>query len=214
MIFDGVGSGRICGFPHPAHIFVDEAEGVLYSVAMEANEAHELMEHHEHAANDQPLRPIAFAMSVLAVLVAVVTLLGHRASTESVLAQARASDQWNEYQAKRIRQHEAGLTADLLSTLPLSDKAAADDLKAKYQKNIVQWTDEIRQEAAQAHEFEAEVRLAERRADRYDLGEALLEIGLVITSISLLTRQRIYAVLGCVFGTAGVASALLALLLR
>ena len=181
---------------------------------MEANQAHELMENHEHAAHDQSLRPIAFAMSILAVLVAIVTLLGHRASTDSVLAQARASDQWSEYQAKRIRQHEAGLSADLLSTLPLSDKAAADDLKAKYQKDISQWSSEITEEAAKAREFEADVRLAERRADRYDLGEALLEIGLVITSISLLTRQRIYALLGCAFGAAGVVSAAIALLLR
>ncbi len=181
---------------------------------MEANEAHELIEHHEHAAHDQSLRPIAFAMSILAVLVAIVTLLGHRASTDSVLAQARASDQWNEYQAKRIRQHEALLTADLLSTLPLADKAAAGDLKAKYQKNINQWTSEINEEAGKAREFEAEVRLAERRADRFDLGEALLEIGLVITSIALLTRQRAYALLGCGFGAAGVASAAVALLLH
>jgi Domain of unknown function (DUF4337) len=181
---------------------------------MEANEAHELMEDHEHAAHDQSLRPIAFAMSILAVLVAIVTLLGHRAATEAVLAQARASDQWNEYQAKRIRQHEAMLSMDLLSTLPLADKTAADGLKAKYQKAIGQWTAEINQEADKAREFEAEVRLSERREDRYDLGEALLEIGLVITSIALLTRQRAYAFLGCAFGTAGVVSGVMALFIR
>ena len=181
---------------------------------MEANEAHELMEDHEHAAHDQSLRPIAFAMSILAVLVAIVTLLGHRAATEAVLAQARASDQWNEYQAKRIRQHEAMLSMDLLSTLPLADQTAADGLKAKYQKAISQWTAEINQEADKAREFEAEVRISERREDRYDLGEALLEIGLVITSIALLTRQRAYALLGCVFGTAGVVSGVMALFIR
>ena len=55
-------------------------------------------------------------MSILAVLVAITTLLGHRCSTEAVLAQARASDQWNEYQAKRIlpERHDL-LAADLLS---------------------------------------------------------------------------------------------------
>ncbi|HEV2272996.1 MAG TPA: DUF4337 domain-containing protein [Acidobacteriaceae bacterium] len=181
---------------------------------MEANEAHELIENHEHAEHDRSLRPVAFAMSLLAVLVAITTLLGHRASTDAVLAQARASDQWNEYQAKRIRQHEAMLSSDLLSTLPLADTAAGADLKARYHKNIEQWTAEVKEEAAQAHEFEAEVRRAERRANRFDLGEALLEIGLVITSISLLTRQRVYAFLGCAFGAAGVISAGLAFVLR
>jgi Domain of unknown function (DUF4337) len=181
---------------------------------MEANEAHELMENHEHAAEDKSLRPVAFAMSILAVLVAIVTLLGHRASTEAVLAQSRASDQWNEYQAKRIRQHEATLSADLLSTLPVTDQSAAEALKTKYQQNIRQWTDEMKDEADKAHDLEVDVRRAERRADRYDLGEAMLEIGLVITSIALLTRQRTYAFLGCAFGAAGLISAAWALTLR
>ena len=181
---------------------------------MEPNEAHELIENHEHAAQDQSLRPIAFAMSILAVLVAIVTLLGHRAATDSVLAQARASDQWNEYQAKRIRQHEAMLSMDLLSTLPLADKSSGEAFKAKYRQDISTWSAEIIGEAAKAREFEAEVRVLERRVDRFDLGEALLEIGLVITSISLLTRQRIYAILGCAFGFAGVLSGALALVLH
>ncbi len=50
-------------------------------------------------------------MSVLAVTVAVVTVLGHRTHTEAVLMQARAGDQWNLYQAKSGR-----MTRSLLPT--------------------------------------------------------------------------------------------------
>jgi aminopeptidase C len=181
---------------------------------MEANEAHELIEDHEHAAHDESLRPIAFAMSILAVLVAITTLFGHRASTESVLAQASASDQWNEYQAKRIRQNDATLTVGLLSALPLANQSTVANLKAQYQKNIDQWASELDQEAGQARNFEAEVRLAKRKGDRFDLGEALLEIGLVITSIALLTRQRVYSMLGSALGAAGVVAAAMAFLLH
>ena len=49
---------------------------------------------------------------------------------------------------------------------------------------------------------------AEARATRFDLGEALLEIGLVITSVTLLTRSRTYWYLGIIFSLAGIASAL------
>ncbi len=55
---------------------------------------------------------------------------------------------------------------------------------------------------------------AEARADRFDLGEALLEIGLVITSVTLLTRSRIYWYLGLVFSVLGVVSAASAFLLK
>ena len=52
---------------------------------MEANEAQELKEHAEHGSSESSLRPVAFTMSVLAVLVAVTTVLGHRTHTEAVL---------------------------------------------------------------------------------------------------------------------------------
>ena len=52
---------------------------------MEANEAQELQEHAEHGAHESSMRPIAFTMSVLAVLVAVASVLGHRAHTEAIL---------------------------------------------------------------------------------------------------------------------------------
>lgn len=181
---------------------------------MEVTEANELREHHEHAAHDASMRPVALMMAILAVLVAVTTLLGHRASTEAVLAQARASDNWNEYQAKRIRQNDTTLTVDLLSTLPVTDKAAAEKLKAKYLQHSSQWDSDLKEGSEKAREQEADGRLAERRADRFDLGEAMLEIGLVITSITLLTSKRAYALLGGVFGLLGVLSAISAFLLR
>ena len=54
---------------------------------MEANEAQELQENAEHGSHESSLRPVAFTMSVVAVLVAVTTVLGHRTHTEAVLNQ-------------------------------------------------------------------------------------------------------------------------------
>ncbi len=65
-----------------------------------------------------------------------------------------------------------------------------------------------------AKDLENEVALAEKRADRFDLGEALLEIGLVITSVTLLTRSRVYWYFGMVFAVAGVGAAVAAFLIR
>jgi hypothetical protein len=162
---------------------------------MEPNEVHELHEEQEQAEKFPSLRPVSFTMSVLAVLVAISTVLSHRTHTEAVLAQARASDQWNEYQAKKIRLNETQLTSDLLSTLAIHDENA---------KKLVEGYKGHADKQDKAHEYETEVRRAERKANRFDLGEALLEIGLVVTSITLLTRQRAYWYLGMGFGLAGL----------
>jgi hypothetical protein len=181
---------------------------------MESNEAQELKEQSEEAAKDESLRPVSFTMSVLAVLVAITTVLGHRTHTEAVLAQARASDHWNLYQAKKIREYNTELTADLLSALPIRDANAANKVTNSYKSHLEKWNDDLAAEEKNARELEADVRRAERHANRFDLGEALLEIGLVITSITLLTRQRVYWGLGMAFGVVGLGVAAWAFLIR
>ncbi len=179
---------------------------------MDASEAHELEEQHEHAAGDASLRPVSFTISVLAVLVAIVTVMGHRSHTEAVLFQARASDQWSLYQAHKIRQYETQLITDLLATLPIRDQGAANKITDGYKSHVQKWNQDLTETQATALEDEAEVRKSEHRANRFDLGEALLEIGLVITSITLLTRQRNYWYFGMAFGLAGLVVAALGFL--
>ena len=180
---------------------------------MESEEVQELQEQSEKA-RENSLRPVSFTMSLLAVLVAVTTVLGHRTHTEAVLDQARATDQWNLYQAKKIRQYNTQLTIDLLSSLPVRDSAAAGKIADTYKAHLEKWNDDLNEESAKATEMEAEVRKDERHAARFDLGEALLEIGLVITSITLLTRLRAYWYLGMIFGVAGLAIAAWAFLIH
>jgi hypothetical protein len=174
---------------------------------MEANEAHELQEHAEHGAHESAMRPVAFTMSVLAVLVAITTVLGHRTHTEAVLNQNRATDQWNEYQAKKIRSYNTSLESDLLEAVTIADKAKAAKIAKAYADHQAKWNADLNEQQAKAKEYETEVAKAEKRAGRFDLGEALLEIGLVVTSVTLLTRARVYWYFGIIFALAGVLSA-------
>jgi hypothetical protein len=171
---------------------------------MEATEAQELKEHAEHGAHESAMRPVAFTMSMLAVLVAVTTVLGHRTHTEAILDQNKATDQWNEYQAHKIRSYETQLTTDLLGAVTIGDQHSADKLAKSYADHQKKWAEDLKQETEQAEALERKVEQAEARADRFDLAEALLEIGLVITSVTLLTRSRIYWYMGLAFSALGV----------
>jgi uncharacterized protein YlxW (UPF0749 family) len=135
-------------------------------------------------------------MSVLAVLVAITTVMGHRTHTEAVLNQNRATDQWNLYQAKKIRSSDTGLAQDLLSVMSIADAKAAAKIAKGYADHQAKWSDDLKEEQEKAEALETKVEQAEKRADRLDLGEALLEIALVTSSITLLTSRRIYWVLG------------------
>ncbi len=181
---------------------------------MEANEASELQEHAEHGAHEASMRPVAFTMSVLAVLVAITTVLGHRTHTEAVLDQNRATDQWNEYQAKKIRSYNTSLSADLLGVLAVADKDKAAKVAKGYADHQSKWNDDLKEGQEKAEAFEKKVEQAEARAARFDLSEALLEIGLVVTSVTLLTKSRIYWYLGLAFALGGILSALSVALLQ
>jgi uncharacterized protein DUF4337 len=181
---------------------------------MEANEVQELKEHAEHGAHESGMRPVAFTMSLLAVLVAVTTVLGHRTHTEAVLQQNKATDQWNEYQAKKIRSEITRHADDILSVTTVADKDKAAKTLKEDADHQAKWKEELPEEQKKAEELQDEVRKAEAHASRFDLAEALLEIGLVITSVTLLTRSNIYWYLGMVFSLAGIASALSVLMLK
>ncbi len=180
---------------------------------MEANEAQELQEHAEEAAHNG-MMPVALTMTILAVLVAVVTVLGHRTHTEAILTQNKATDQWNYYQAHKIRANDTALTADLLSVLTIADKDAAKKIAKGYADHQDKWAESLKEEQEKAEGLEAAVEKAEARADRFDLGETLLEIGLVITSITLLTHKRIYWFVGLGFSVVGIVAATLGVLLK
>jgi len=76
------------------------------------------------------------------------------------------------------------------------------------------WDDETNEEQEKARDLEHEVDRAERRADRYDLGEAMLEIAVVLSSITLLTRQKGYFLFGLTLGFVGILAAATALLVH
>jgi hypothetical protein len=180
---------------------------------MEANEISELKEHAEQGG-ESAMRPVAFTMSVVAVLVAITTVLGHRTHTEAVLDQNKATDQWNEYQAHKIRANDTALTYDLLSVVTIADKEAAAKIAKSYSDHQAKWVGDLKDDMEKAEALEADVEKAEKRANRFDLSEALLEIGLVISSVTLLTRMKAYWYLGLVFSILGVASAVSVLFLR
>jgi hypothetical protein len=146
-------------------------------------------------------------MAVLAVLVAVVSLLGHRAHTDEVVQQAKSSDQWSYYQAKNIRAHEDDLFSELAAIMNSSDAGGVTKFREKYAQEAERYKhdkDEIQNEA---RKLEGEVATERKRADRYDLSEVFLEIGLVITSITMLSGRRIFWHLGIVLSIVGIAVA-------
>lgn len=160
--------------------------------------------HHE----DHPLVvPVSITISIMAVFVAGVSLLGHRAHTEGLRFETQAASRWTQYQAKSIRLHEDHIGLDLTRLEASLNKELAEELKEKYAKEIEHYEGDKEDVTQEAQNLEKERDLTVRQADRFDGGEALLEIGLVICSITLLTKKKFFWIGGVLIGAAGIAVA-------
>jgi hypothetical protein len=191
-----------------------------------AGGTHEHLEHAEHArhAADDPFdRDVAMTMTVVAALLAVVTLLSHRAHTETLrlttvaaVYKGRASDEWNYYQAKNVRRHAYQTFSEVASFV--GKEGGSDALRktaqARWDKQLGEYKDELPAQKLRAEELDKQSEAAEKesirihaRADRYDFGELFVELALILSSIAVLTRRKPYWIAGIVFAVVGVAVA-------
>lgn len=170
---------------------------------MEATEMQEFSKHMKESG-EESLTSISLAISILAVMVAMVTVLGHRSHTEAVLMQGKATDQWNEYQAKSIRRTSYVVACDQIALEPNIDAKASAAKLAEYKAHIAKWDEELKVLQDGAHEYEGEVKHAEAQAVRFDIGEALLQIAVVLSSITLFTRKRSFFIGGLALGGVGL----------
>jgi hypothetical protein len=168
----------------------------------------ELPEAHDERGDNPLILPVSITISIMAVLVAAVTLLGHRAHTEELLRQSQAADRWAQYQAKSVRLHETQGFSDVVNLVASLDKEKGEALREKYAKEVEHYQSDKQDISKEAKDLETDRDLAGRRADRFDGGEAFLEIGLVICSITLLTKRKGFWFGGLLIGGVGIALAL------
>ena len=158
--------------------------------------------------------PVAVTLSILAVIMALLTLLGHRASKEELLLQTQEADQWALFQAKNsgLRSMQAG--ADMLGALMPVDKEAAATLREKYLKEAERYAEEKAEAQKEAEGLKHERQLVTQRGNRYESGEVVLQIALIICSLTLLTKKKLFWYGGMLLGVAGIVTAFSGFLLH
>jgi hypothetical protein len=168
----------------------------------------ELEIHHESEHKIDPAgQRVGILAAMLAVLLAIVTIASHRTHTASIMHKSDANDEWSHYQSTRVKYHNLELGKSLAAIIgakgDAADKFLADN--ASQMKKYEQQGREIQEKAQQA---DAAAEAAEKHALRYDLGEGLLEIALVLSSLYFISHKKMFPVLGLIAGIAGVAIAI------
>ena len=172
----------------------------------------ELEIHHEGHESDPMGKTVGVLAAVLAVFLAIVTIASHRTHTAAIMHKSTANDDWAYYQANSIKLHNVELGEGLLSVLDAKGDAA-DKLRARYQDQKKKYSEQKDAQQEKAQKSDETAGADEHRALRYDFGEGLLEIGLVLTSLYFISKKKMFPVMGVLSGLIGVTIAITGLLM-
>ena len=179
--------------------------------------AHEHREHAEHAAleHDPFISRVSITIAILAVLAATSGSLetieaggAIIAANHAVLEQNKASDAWAEYQADSLKRHLYGIAADSGGANAERYRQTADDQKTT-QSTIKTHAIES-QNARDA--LLAEEREHEHRHRLLTLAATLLEVGIAVCTVAIITRRKSFWLGSMLLGVSGLVMLLLSYL--
>jgi len=153
----------------------------------------------EEIRNKGFTRRVAITTAIYAVMLAIAALGGNNAMKDMLLAQQQASDQWAFYQAKVIREHEYRIQQKRLE-VELAERGAgmAPETRQQYAALLAEFTAETKRYNAEKKDIEQDAKKLEherdvnRKRDPYfDFAEVLLQIAIVMSSVSILSSSRL-----------------------
>jgi hypothetical protein len=155
---------------------------------------------------------VALTTAIFAVLLAITSLGGNNATKELMLSQQQASDQWAFYQSKVLREH-LYKTSGLRIELDLLERGAGmrPEAKKRYEVLLKEMRAEEARYGEEKKKIEADAKQLEAERNRnlskdpyFDYAEVLLQISIVMASISILASSRqifYFAALAAALGT-------------
>ncbi len=149
-------------------------------------------------------KKIALTIAMLAVVLSLVNNRGDASKTEAIIKTNQATDHWMYYQAKGIKGQMAGMQASLLRDLGGANLAPAGQQNATHlQEEAKRYDSEKAEIKSEAEKLQAEAGKLSKVNDRCDLAALLLQIGIVICSVAILSEWKPFWFAGIAMGVIG-----------
>jgi hypothetical protein len=165
----------------------------------------------EEIRNKGFTRRVAITTAIYAVMLAIAALGGNNAMKDMLLAQQQSSDQWAFYQAKVIREHEYRIQQKRLE-VELAERGAGmgPEVRQQYEALLAEFTAETQRYYTEKKDIEKDAKKLEserdvnRKRDPYfDFAEVLLQIAIVMSSVSILSSSRLMYGLSLILALGG-----------
>jgi hypothetical protein len=150
-------------------------------------------------------RRSAVTVAVLAALLAFVSMYSSGSGSDAQMAATKAADEWSYFQSKSVKEHTFQVERDLAGMLaPASvDEAKRAAFIDNCNKQAAKYEKEKEEAKVKALDYEKQIDAANRSGSRFGLGALMLQIAIVITSVSLLVRKLGIYLVGALLGLTG-----------
>ena len=181
---------------------------------MKADEAADMMDRDRE--QDRFKQRAAVAIAIFAMLLAITGLGGQNATKEAINANILASNDFNFYQAKNMRQTSLTLAANEIELAWSTSPGLSDDARAALRKKLDDYRKTIARYESEPETGEGKKELLARARDHaakrdhalqqdpyFDYAEALLQIAIVLISVSIVAEVVWLAFIGGGLGLIG-----------
>ncbi len=181
---------------------------------MKADEAAEMMD--KEKEEDLFKRRAAIAIAICAMLLAITGLGGQNATKEALNENIQASNAFNFFQAKNMRQTAYIIAASEIETAWANNPALATEAKSALQAKVEEYKKTIARYESEPETQEGKKELLARARDHeqkrdhalaqdpyFDYAEALLQIAIVLISVSIVAEQVWLSFIGGGLGVIG-----------
>lgn len=154
-------------------------------------------------AKDSFERSIAISIAIMAVILSFISTKGDNAKTDAILKTNEASNQWAYFQSKSIKQTLRELESDLIPLTATAMPANAAKKLADLKSEMERYGKEKGEIKTTAESLVAEAAVQSGINDKCDLSALLLQIAVVIASVSILTRWKAMWIASLALAAAG-----------
>lgn len=155
------------------------------------------------------LNYLSFTTVLIAVCATLSTFKGGGYSTKALLSQSKASDQWAYYQSKSIKSYLYEMQKENL-TLQMnnpSNQTNAQEIQKRidsYSEKIKKYGEEKEQISKEAKDLESIRDESKSHSERFGLAVIFLQVSILLSSISALTKKKILWIFSMAIGVIGI----------
>lgn len=146
--------------------------------------------------NDMFDKLVALSTSFIAVGLSISTILNNAAGDDLLIFRSEANNKWSYFQSKSIKQSLYDLEAKNLE-LSMEDESLSPKYRDKTAERVLFFKKESKRYEVEKGEISADAKQAEdlmekadQKGTKFDLAEALYQIAIILSAISMIAKSR------------------------